>query len=460
MITMKLKYKTDNSSAILDLIKNYNSIYHLVYNYLFDNSKASTKDIMAFLKTKNNINLDTYFKNGAIYDVKTTFAMNKSNTKKNIFGGRKLFLDRLHNKITKEEFQLKKLRPLQVVGAAYNNGNCKFKILSNSQILFKPNGKEHYVLNLESVGKNYRKKLDTLIVAQANKQLPITYRLSTDYIYIMSDESTLEPIKETIKKKDRIFSIDMNPNYIGWSVIDWLDSDKYHIIKSGIVSLKPLNDYENSLTVSSDSPEKKYCTNKRKHEIINICYQLCKTANHYKCELFSLEDLSIISKDNHMGRKFNKLVNNQWNRNLLENIIKKLCDVYSIKVTKVNPAYSSIQGNLTYRSEHLPDMILSSIEISRRAYELHHQYNLKDKPQIRNIIFNNSENSISRIRQSLEELKYSVEFKELRELYNVILHQKSESCKYRFSIEEAIKCHPNSFSSLNHIKAYKILYIF
>ena len=96
MITMKLKYKTDNPSAILDLIKNYNSIYHLVYNYLFDNSKASTKDIIAFLKTKNNINLDTYFKNGAIYDVKTTLAMNNTYGKKNIFGGRKLFLDRLH----------------------------------------------------------------------------------------------------------------------------------------------------------------------------------------------------------------------------------------------------------------------------------------------------------------------------------------------------------------------------
>ena len=39
----------------------------------------------------------------------------------------------------------------------------------------------------------------------------------------------------------------MNPNYIGWSVIDWKTSENYNIIDSGVISIKILNDYDNSL---------------------------------------------------------------------------------------------------------------------------------------------------------------------------------------------------------------------
>ena len=67
-----------------------------------------------------------------------------------------------------------------------------------------------------------------------------------------------------------------------------------------------MNDYENSLNVSSDSKEKKYITNKRKYEVIQIAYQLVKMANHYRCKIFGMEDLTIASSDKSRGRKFNK----------------------------------------------------------------------------------------------------------------------------------------------------------
>ena len=55
----------------------------------------------------------------------------KNKEKKIIFGGKKLFLQRQNHKIEKEEYQIKKLRPLQIVGASYNKGNCKFQILAS-----------------------------------------------------------------------------------------------------------------------------------------------------------------------------------------------------------------------------------------------------------------------------------------------------------------------------------------
>ena len=30
----------------------------------------------------------------------------------------------------------------------------------------------------------------------------------------------------------------MNPNYIGWSVLDWIDSEKFNVIDKGVLSIK------------------------------------------------------------------------------------------------------------------------------------------------------------------------------------------------------------------------------
>ena len=445
-ITLKLKYKTKNSSRILNIIKNYNSIFNLTYNFMFENKNSSTKSILNYVSSKNNLFLDTYFKNGAIYDCKSEISKNKE--KKIVFGGKNLFLKRQNNKISKEEYKIVKLRPLQAVGAAFNKGNCKFQIISKSEILFKPNSKEHFNLRLESIGKNYEKKLEALKVAQNNKELPITYKLSKDYVFVSFDDSVIEryKFKKTQKLKNRIFAIDLNPNYIGWTVVDWKSENHHQTIKAGIISLKALNDYDNSLKnkgFSSESSERKYISNKRNTECIEIAYELCKLANHYRCEIFGLEDLNIKSSDKNKGKKFNKLCNNQWSRNKLVSTIQKLNDLYEIKTQKVMANFSSFEGNLFYREEKLPDMCLSSIEIGRRAYEFYHQYVLKDKNKEKNIIFDKLENVRNRVEKSLEELDYKEPWTSLSELYYSL---KKAKCKYRFSIERALKERQNSFS--------------
>lgn len=453
-ITIKLKYQTENSSRILEMIKNYNSIFGLTYNFMFENKGSSTKSILGYVNSKNNLFLDTYFKNGAIYDCKSEISKNREN--KIIFGGKKLFLERQVGKISKDEYKIRKLRPIQVVGATFNKGNCKFQIISKSEILFKPNAKEHFTLKLECIGRNYEKKLEALKIAQDKKELPITYKLSKDYVYVSFDNSIIEnyKFKKTQKLKNRIFAIDLNPNYIGWSVVDWKSENTHQTIKSGVISLKTLNDYDNSLKdkgFSSASFERKYITNKRNNECIEIAYELCKLANHYRCEIFGLEDLNIKSSDKNKGKRFNKLCNNQWCRNRLVSTIEKLNDLYEIKTQKVMANFSSFEGNLIYREEKLPDMCLSSIEIGRRAYEFYHQYILKDKNKEKNIIFDKLENVQNRVEKSLEELDYKGTWTSLSELYYSL---KKVKCKYRFSIDDALKEHQNSFSSKYYTKSF------
>ena len=456
-ITLKIKYNTDNLSRIIEYIKNYNNVLRFAYNRLYDISthSMSTKDLLTCINSMNNVFIDTYFKNGAMYEARSLISNNEDN--KVIFGGRKLFIDKCQHKISKEDFEIKKLHPLQVVGASYNKGNCKFQIMDEHSILFKPCASEHFILHLESVGRNYEKYLSLLIEAQNSYKLPITYKLGIDYVYITFDITKLIEVTKINPISNRIFAIDMNPNYIGYSVVDWVDSDGLNVVSSGVISNKPLTDYEKSLSVSSDSEESSYIHNKRQYETTQIAHRLTKLAKHFQCELFAIEDLEMLSKDNKRGKAYNRLINNQWNRNRLLNIIKKDCALFGISVQAVAPNYSSFVGNLVYRNLKLPDMILSSIEISRRCYEFYHQYIIEDKEKTKNIILNSSSNIKSLIDISLEELAIIVSWTDIKDLYYKL---KKMKCNYRFPLADAIQCHAQSLFSKEYKQCYIKIYEF
>ena len=175
--------------------------------------------------------------------------------------------------------------------------------------------------------------------------------------------------------------MDQNPNYLGWSVIDWKDDYSFDVVASGVISLKGINDLENNLKeakLPSNDPKRIHLNNKRKHEVLNCSELLMKKVKHYRCEMFSIEDLNIKSKDNKKGHKYNKLVNNLWVRNALENNLKKRCNILGVKFYSMVAAYSSFVGNFLFRHLQLPDMVIASIEISRRCFEFHHKLVLKD----------------------------------------------------------------------------------
>ena len=451
-ITLKFKYSTDeqSKSRILEYIKNYNNILRFTYNRLHENEKLSTKEITALQKAMNNIFVDYHFKNSAIYDSKTLLRFDKV-----IFGGKKLFIDRCQNKISKEEFQLKKLRPIYSVGQSDRKGNRKFSIITHNHIVFKPNQNENFLLEINP-SKNYQKYLLKLIKLQNENKIPITYQLDLESVYITFDLNKLKNERKiTSKIKDRYFAIDMNPNYVGYTIIDWIDKKNYKIIDKGAISLKDLNDYDNSLKgkeFASDSKERKYVSNKRNYEISDIAHKLERIANHYQCENFVMEDLSIHAKDNGKGKRFNRLCNQQWCRNRFCNILKKLCKLDKIKILEVIPNYSSFIGNLIYKKEKLPDFVLASIEISRRGYEFNHQYILKDKEQKKNIVYGNFDEDKEVYAQSLEELGISGEFSSFQELYDKV---KKSKVRYRFPLD---LCNYAVFRK--NSKSYQSLYKF
>ena len=430
MQVLKIKYQTDDQSLniIQNYMRQYSSVQHFVYNRI--NDGKSQKDIKQQIKTLNNINLlDSWFIQCSFYDI--------PKVDKVIFGGKKNYFQRLKNNISKEEFKLKRLSFIYSIGEVVNKsvkGNRKFHIEQDLEnIIFKPN--KSTKINLKLIGLNKRKQiLSKLYQKQERKEIKIAYKLDLEYIYVIFEENDVYNY-ETKFIKNRVLALDLNPNYIGWSIVDWKSESEFDVIKSGVYSIKKLNDKDFNLKnkgYSTDSKERKYISDKRNFESIQIVKNIVNKSIYYKCQLISIEDLNIKTSDKELGKKFNKLVNNSWCRNTFVNNLTKRCNIHNIKLLQVKPEYSSFIGNFLYRSLNLPDMVLASIEIGRRGYEFYNQYISKTKTIKKNIIRPNLSMFNKLYLKSLEEFKLQPIYKDLIELYYFF---KKSKLKYRLSID-------------------------
>ena len=449
MLVLKIKYQTDDKSLniIRDYMRQYSSVQHFVYNRIQEGKLQ--KDIKQQIKTLNNVDLlDSWFIQCSFYDI--------PKKQKVIFGGKKNYFQRLKNNISKKEFKSKRLSPIYSIGEIINKsvkGNRKFHIEQDLEnIIFKPNRTLN--INLQLVGLNKRKQiLSKLYQKQERKEIKITYKLDLDYIYIIFEENDVYNY-ETKFIKNRVLALDLNPNYIGWSIVDWKSESEFNVIKSGIYSIKKLNDKDFNLKnkgYSSESKQRKYISDKRNFETIQIVKNIINKSIYYKCQIISIEDLNIKSSDKELGNRFNKLVNNSWCRNVFVNNLTKRCNIFNIKLLKVKSEYSSFIGNFLYRSLNLPDMILASIEIGRRGYEFYNQYISKTKEIKKNIVKPDLNMFNKLYFKSLEEFKLQPVYKDLIELYYFF---KKSKLKYRLSIDQFNLQFSRLFSNTSYIEYF------
>ena len=441
LITYKFRYSANEeaNAFILKCMKQYSSLLHYGYNRVLDG--WTNKQIKDAMKTQlNNVELmDSYIVDCAAKQGETinkNIKKSDNSEKHIIFGGRKNYIKRCKGLISKEEYKLYRISPLYVVGESNQKGNRKFKINQDlHSITFQINRNNHYTLELKGVYGKREKVLSKLYELQEKKEIPITYKLDREYVYICFDESLIDSYKRTDIISNRIMSIDMNPNYIGWSIVDWKSENEFDIIKSGVFSIEQINKLSEKLIkthTSSEDAKKIYISNKRTYETYQISKKLIDICLYYKCESFCIEDLNIKSKDAERGKHYNRLVNNNWCRNKLELNLQKRCNIFDIKFIKVKPDFSSFVGNFLFRSLNLPDMILASIEIGRRGYEFNLQYIEKTKEIKRNIIFPDLGAYKNFYVKSLEEFGIE-DGTGLKDIYYVL---KKSKTRYRLSLDE------------------------
>lgn len=205
MITLKLKYSLEdiqNKDLIHSYINQYNHVFRVAFNKFQSGNRTSVKLISNEL---NNIHLlDSWFIASALNDAKALFNLNPDN--KVIFGGRKNFFDRLKGKISKEQFNLKRLNPLCSVGEKKSgtksvHGNRKFKLSSDLSFITLKLKEKKIKLNLKSYHQNIKNQLVEIYKHQLLDDIAITYKVDLEYVYITFDETILTSNRFLIQLK-------------------------------------------------------------------------------------------------------------------------------------------------------------------------------------------------------------------------------------------------------------------
>ena len=401
-----------------------NNVIRIAYNRFREN--LSEKEIRLFLKTMNlhseSITIDSWFIQSGIYKAKEMYNKDLESFKltrifpKRIFGSKSNLIKRSKGLISKEEFKNNKLLPLLIIGEAPKKGNRKFNFTNTEFIKFKPFRNCNINIDFPKLRKNIKSELESLIKFSNSNELPYQIQLSDKFIWITFDNLKLEELEKQNKYvpvKNRYCGIDLNPNFIGFSV---KDQKSNKIIHTEQIDLKNLTG-------------KNINSNKLDHETIEIFHYIGKKLKNLNVEYVFLEDLNFKNGNKGLGKWFNRLTINQWNRNTPFEILSKY---FKNKIFKVNAAYSSTIGNCLY---NYSDPINASLEIGRRGFEV---IILKKKDN-KGVSSFYPEFNLLKMREEIRNQTTHLELNSWKELHTFL---KNSRLRYRVSLDEVISLHP------------------
>lgn len=219
MITIKadIKLTEEDAKFIRELQRQQSAVIRSAYvvSSVFDSEvkiRQHLKD--RFYKKPAYMMMDSWFIQSALYSGKgSALADSKLGVESRCYGGRKNFSDRASDKISNEDFKIKRLMPLYVIGEAPQSGNRKFNFTSIKEIEFKSHKGKLITITLPKFRKNYSKKLTAAFDLANTNGCPITVSLTANSISFSFEEIRFEHEKKTIQT--RYAGIDLNPNYVG-----------------------------------------------------------------------------------------------------------------------------------------------------------------------------------------------------------------------------------------------------
>ena len=435
MFTIKINLQ--HELPIHEIQKQWNSCYRVAYNRATENMEDTAID--NHLNNLNNVSLiDKTMRMSA--RIKAMQNYSTIENKKAIFGSKKVFWQRKFGKISKAEYQRTRFVPIFQTGDAQQDGNRKFKldVINNNRILFKPNKQTIIPVQLPKLTKRNKDYLCKLQELCEDKRASFSVELTSTSIHISIDENVFQTLEKPTIVKHRVLSFDMNPNYVGVSVVDFKnDGQDQEIVHKELLCLKELNVCKKGKTSTECKPD----NHKRRHEIGEVGKHLVGLAKHYQAELVVFEKLDIKSDNKKKGKTANRLINNMWLRKLLAHVVKKRCNISQILVIETIPNYSSFIGCLQHPNE--TDAIAAALELARRGYLFYRIYKLKDLAK-RDIVYP----AYNRLQLAThwKEMPVGSRVKNWKTLYSFF---KNSGFSYRVLWDKWRKLHPHEFQSLS-----------
>ena len=350
-----------NEVDVLGDMRIFSSIVRVAFNRYQDG--LGEKEVRSYCNARFNHN--SWFIQSAIKEGAALYKLNGN--KHVLFGGKNNLRQYMRGLIDKATFKYRRMFPIGIQGEKRCKGNRLFSFdLDNQRLIYKPSKDRHIEIKFLPMRKKIACELVKVQELAQHNKITVSVKMSDKYVWLTYDETLFRDERYRNLQSRRVLGIDMNPNYIGLSVIEFDRRGNFNVLHKQVFDLS-------NLTISSGKAStddtSKYITNKLKHETIAIAHEISKLADVWKCKTVAIEDLSIRPNDQKKGKTLNKLCNNKWERRLFVNKLKMLATLHKFTLVEVNPAYSSIVGNIAYGDENTPDMVAASIEIARRAYK-------------------------------------------------------------------------------------------
>ena len=352
MKTLHFKIEYINKDSIEYDSRVYSSIIRYSYNRLQENNSTT----LTYQDVRSKFILNSHLCNCAIREAQGIIKRFKKEElpKKFYFGEFKRYIKGL---ITKDEFKQSRNLGLFSEGEQGSKGNRLFKIdLINQTVIYKRSRNEHISLKIKEKLSDKRKRLlESIYLVMINRLSPVSFRVKGDNLYISYDESIVESYKYFKDlKQNRILGIDLNPNYIGLSILEFQSDNSFKVLYKRVFDLSELNEQS---------------TNKIKYELQQIDNEILKLCKHFKVGKLCVEDLKFKKNNKFWSKKLNRLCKNKIRYSTIKQHLQTLCNVHGVEFVKVNACYSSFIGNFCYGNDNTPDMVAASIELARRGYK-------------------------------------------------------------------------------------------
>ena len=290
-ISFKIEYTNKDS------IKYDSRVYSSIVRYSYNRFKEGLSTTQVYRDVCSKFKLNSHLCNCALREANGIYKRFKEQPKKFYFGDLKRFIKNL---ITKEKYKESRNLGLFSEGEVNPKGNRLFKIdIKNQQIIYKRSRNEHISLFIKEKLSDKRKRiLESLYLTMENKVSPISFRIKDDNLYISYNESVVESYRKFKDlKQNRILGLDLNPNYIGLSILEFNKQDEFKVIHKRVFDLGELNEQS---------------TNKVKFELQQIDNEILNLCKHYHVSKLAIEDLKFKKSNKFWSKKLNKLCKNKF----------------------------------------------------------------------------------------------------------------------------------------------------
>ena len=399
MITLKKEHNISDPSLLI-LLNKFNNVVRFAYNRRIKDNINKLSDLENTVKSNMN-NIDEMDSSWIKCAVKKATELQTDN--KLYFGGKFNFFKRKYNKID----SFNKNCPLEMRGSSSDKGNRKAK-LNGDIFIFKPSKGLSFNIKL-NLSKNERKMLNIIQEESELGKNYFNFEINDKYLWISFNEPVMNKHEY---KRNRFLGIDLNPNWFGISI-----QDKQTEIYKEIIDLRLLN---------------KENKNKKQYELSILSKHIVKICQNYKVEYVCLEDLNIKSSNKNKGKRYNKLCNNDWNRNYFVNNLIKWLNINQIKHLTVNPFYTSFMGQIKNMNDY--DSVAASKEIAHRGFLMNRGIKIQD--YVNSFLSGSVTTRWKEMSQNINTFK---------DLYDYFKTKKKSKNSYRFLFNDVEKLKWSSF---------------